>query len=275
MSATTGTGTSTGTATARVTGAGRGSVQRMRALGRAELTLLLRNKSALFVALVLPVALTFSMRQTMPEDQLAKSGLSLGAAILPGSIGMALIFAVYSTLLGVYVARREELVLKRLRTGQASEPEILAAAALPSVAIGLIQAVVLMVGGAVVMNLGAPDRPDLLVAGLVLGLPMMVVLAVATAAVTRTTEMAQITAMPLMMVSLIGSGMFVPLEILPDRVADVCRLLPLSPVTDLLRGGWTGQLDAVGTLRALGTAVLWIALGVFAVRRWFRWEPRH
>ncbi|MFG3253717.1 ABC transporter permease [Streptomyces sp. NPDC048172] len=253
----------------------RASANRMLALGRAELTLLLRNKAALFVALTLPIGLTFSMKQTMPKDQLAENGLSLGTAVLPGSIGMVLIFAVYSNLLGVYVARREELVLKRLRTGQASEPEILAAAALPAVGIGLVQAVVLMVGGSVVMDLGAPERPDLMIAGLMLGLPMMVVLAVATAAMTRTTEMAQLTAMPLMMVSLIGSGMFVPLEILPDRVADICRLLPLTPVVDLLRAGWTGQLDAADTLRALGTAVLWIALGVFAVRRWFRWEPRH
>ncbi|GAA2070788.1 ABC transporter permease [Streptomyces albiaxialis] len=253
---------------------GRASANRMLALGRAELTLLLRNKAALFVALTLPIGLTFSMKQTMPKDQLAENGLSLGTAVLPGSIGMVLIFAVYSNLLGVYVARREELVLKRLRTGQASEPEILAAAALPAVGIGLIQAVVLVIGGSVVMDVGTPERPDLIVAGLVLGLPMMVVLAVATAALTRTTEMAQLTAMPLMMVSLIGSGMFVPLEILPDRVADICRLLPLTPVTDLLRGGWTGELGGMDTMRALGTAVLWIALGVFAVRRWFRWEPR-
>ncbi|MGH3324906.1 MAG: ABC transporter permease, partial [Streptomyces sp.] len=28
------------------------------------------------------------------------------------------------------------------------------------------------------------------------------------------------------------------------------------------------------TARALGVAVLWTVLAVFAVRRWFRWEPR-
>ncbi|NGO70176.1 ABC transporter permease [Streptomyces boncukensis] len=250
------------------------SMRRMRALGRAEMTLLARSRAALFVALALPVALTVSLQRMVPTDRVEDAGLSVGTAVLPGSVGLVLLFAVYTNLMGVYVARREELVLKRLRTGQAREPEILGAAALPAAAVGLAQAVVLMAGGAVALDVGAPERPDLLVAGLVLGVALMAVLAAVTAMVTRTTELAQLTGMPLMLVSLVGSGMFIPLEIAPDQVAAVCRALPLTPVMDLLRGGWTGRLGVAETLRALVTALSWIALGVFAVRRWFRWEPR-
>lgn len=248
--------------------------RRMAALGRAELTLLVRNKSALFIALALPLFLTFSIRQGLQNVDLSSTGLSMATVLLPGSVGMVLIFAVHSNLVGVYVARREELVLKRLRTGQASDPEILTAASLPAVTVGAVQALVLMVGGALVLDVAAPARPDLLVAGFVLGTAMMVALAAATAGVTRTAEMAQLTGMPLMLISFFGSGMFIPLEVLPDRMADVCQWLPMSPVIELLRGGWTGELGTGGTLRALGAAVVWTVLGIVAVRRWFRWEPR-
>jgi ABC-2 type transport system permease protein len=73
---------------------------------------------------------------------------------------------------------------------------------------------------------------------------------------------------------MIFSGMFVPLEILPDRVASACELLPLTPVITLVRGGWTGGLSASEALGAVLVALVWTVGGVFAVRRWFRWEPR-
>lgn len=82
------------------------------------------------------------------------------------------------------------------------------------------------------------------------------------------------TAMPLTLVSLVGSGTFIPLEVLPDGMASFCELLPLTPVITLIRGGWTGHLSAHDTVGALVTAVAWTVIAVFAVRRWFRWEPR-
>lgn len=250
------------------------STRRVRALARAELTLLIRNRSALVVALFVPVALTLSIKTAMDNTDLSGTGLSLGTVVMPGAVGMALLFAVYSNLVGVYVARREELVLKRLRTGEADDLEILGATALPSVVIAAVQSVLMLTGGALLLDMGAPPRLDLLAAGLVLGLLMMPALAAASAALTRTTELAQLTPMPLMMVTFAGSGVFVPLEVFPDRLAEVCHWLPMSPVMDLLRGAWTEQLSGAETLRALAVAVAWTLLGCYAVRKRFRWEPR-
>jgi ABC-2 type transport system permease protein len=177
-------------------------------------------------------------------------------------------------LVGTFVVRREELVLKRLRTGELRDVEILAGSALPAALTGLVQCLLLTAGCTVLLDLSAPSAPQLAVAGLLLGLVMCAALAAATAAVTRTGESAQATPMPLLLVSMMGSGMFVPLELLPDRLASVCELLPLTPVVTLVRGGWTGDLSAYEALGALATAVVWIVIAVFAVRRWFRWEPR-
>ncbi|MFG2655434.1 ABC transporter permease [Streptomyces sp. NPDC048425] len=256
-------------ATAGTTAAGR-----RRALARAELTLIGRSKGTLFTAVFVPLVLPFSVRSSIDSMDLKGAGLTVGSVLLPSAIGFSLLFAVYSALVGVYAARREELVLKRLRTGELRDAEILAGAAVPSVAIGLAQSLVLVAACTAFLDVRAPRAPYYAVLGLLLGLVMWPALAAVTASFSRSVESAQVAAMPLLLLSMLGSGTVVPLEVMPDRLASVCELLPLTPVITLVRGGWTGDLSAYDALGAVATAVAWTVLAVFAVRRWFRWEPR-
>ncbi|MBQ0847633.1 ABC transporter permease [Streptomyces sp. BH-SS-21] len=250
------------------------AVGRMTSLARAELTLLSRSRATFFAAVFVPLILPLSLRSTVEDMDLKGSGLSVGSVILPSAVGFSLLFAVYSSLVSVYAARREELVLKRLRTGELRDAEILMGAAVPSVLIGLVQSLVLTFACAALMDVGTPEAPLLAVLGLLLGLVMWPALAAVTASFSRSVEGAQVAAMPLLLVSMIGSGTVVPFEVMPDRLAAVCELLPLSPVITLIRGGWAGNLSAYETLGALATALAWIVLAVFAVHKWFRWEPR-
>ncbi|MFG2789201.1 ABC transporter permease [Streptomyces sp. NPDC048419] len=248
--------------------------RRLKALARAELTLLGRNRGALVTALLVPLALPFSVRPALDQIDLKAEGLSIGTVMLTAAIGFSFLFAVYTSLVSAYVARREELVLKRLRTGELGDPEILSGTALPAVCIGLAQALVLSVCCVVLLDAGAPRAVYLTVLGVLAGLVLCAALAAVTATLTRTVESAQITALPLVLVSMVGSGIAIPTEVLPDRLASVCELLPLSPAIRLVRGGWTGQLSGYEVLGAVATTVAWTVLAVFAVRRWFRWEPR-
>ncbi|MEV6568024.1 ABC transporter permease [Streptomyces kronopolitis] len=251
-----------------------GSAGRLLSLGRAEWTLLARNKSALSTSLALPVAMAFAMKGAAGHVGPAGSGLSPETLLLPAALGYVLLFAVYSTLTGAYVARREELVLKRLRTGEPADREILAGTALPFVVLGLVQCAVLVVLGDVVLHAGPPRAPLSLVAGVLLGTVLVVALAAACSSLAGSTEAAQLVVLPLMLLSMAGSGIVAPLEAFPGRVATVLELLPLSPVMELIRAGWTGGADAGRTLSHLAVAAVWIALALVAVRRWFRWEPR-
>lgn len=248
---------------------------RLRALGRAELTLLLRNRAALFTALLLPIGMTLAVRSGVQGMDLSGTGLTVGTVLLPGAIGFVLLFGVYVNLVSTYVVRREELVLKRLRTGEAGDTEILLGAALPAIVIAVTQCALLLAGGALLLDLSAPEQAGLLVLGLLLGLALMVAAAAATAIVTKGTEAAQLTPMPLMMLSFGLSGVFVPLDIMADRLADFAAWLPMTPVMELVRGGWTGELSAAEALRATALAASWVGIALWAVRRRFRWEPRH
>ncbi|MCX5196435.1 ABC transporter permease [Streptomyces sp. NBC_00249] len=243
---------------------------RLTALGRSELTLLVRNRAALSVALMMPALMVFVLRSTLSGDTAA----SVAEATLTGGIGMVLILVVYMNLVSAYVARREELVLKRLRTGEAGDLEILAGTALPAAVIALGQIAVLALAGAAALDAPMPDNPLLLAGAVLAALPVLAGLAAVTSAFTRNVESAGITTLPLFLLTALGSGLFLPLDVLPDAVADACELLPLSGVMALVRAAWTGGATGGELLTAALTTLAWIMVTVFAVQRWFRWEPR-
>ncbi|MFF0745631.1 ABC transporter permease [Streptomyces sp. NPDC004111] len=259
----------TGNAAPTTTAAGR-----MKALARTELALLTRNKAGLVMALVLPLALTFTTWTTAKGMDLGKAGLSLGSMVIPTAVAYVLIFTVYTTLVGTYVTRREELVLKRLRTGEPGDIEILTGTSIAALATGLIQGLVLLVLGAVVLDAEMPSNPLFVAVGILLGVALATLLAMATSAFTRSTESSQLTIAPIMLISMFGSGLAFPLESLPDKVASICHLLPFSPVVELMRGGWSGNLTWSGGMGAMAVAAAWIVLSVYAVQKRFRWEPR-
>ncbi|MGP3969548.1 ABC transporter permease [Streptomyces sp. 6N223] len=252
----------------------RTAADRMSALGRAELTLLLRSRASLVTAVIMPSTMAFAMRGMVEELDLGGTGLSVATVMLPAALATALLFSVYTYLVGVYVLRREGLVLKRLRTGEVRDGEILAGCALPAFLMAVVQSLLLAAGMTAFLDADAPAAPHLAVLGLLLGVAMTVAGAALTAAFTRTAESAQLTFLPFLLVTMAGSGVFAPREVMPDAMADGAAWLPFSPVMDLLRGGWTGDLAGTDQVRATLLALAWTCLAVLAVRRWFRWGPR-
>jgi len=254
--------------------------RRIRSVGRAELRLFWRNRTALFNALGMPVAVIGAVATA----QFDAGPLSSHAFLVTAMLGFVLLAAVYYNLVTTYVARREESVLKRLRTGELTDAEVLAGLAGPSITVAIVQIAGYVGAGAAILGLPAPVNAPVLALGVLGGVGVFVLLAAATAAFTRTVETAQVTTLPIVLACMFGSGLAVPLELLPGPVAGVLRLLPLTPVAELIRLGWLGTAgegaprDFVGVFGAaavpVGILAAWVVLGTVAVRRWFRWEPR-
>jgi ABC-2 type transport system permease protein len=258
----------------------RASVRRMRALGRAELKLLWRNRTALAYALLLPpLAFLFAGQ----SDAFA-IGDGVGAMIVTAVAVLAIGMAVYYNLVTAYVGRREEFVLKRLRTGELSDGEILAGTALPSLVLAWVQVVVAVGVAVAIGELPVPANALLVVLAMVVGSLVFPLLAAATSALTRTVEMAQVTTTPVLLVPLVLCGLFAPVRELPTGFSQVAQVMPLTPVVDLMRLGFLGlnqageRLDTMATFAAavpsLAVGGGWVLIGVWATRRWFRWEPR-
>ncbi|WP_327067934.1 ABC transporter permease [Kitasatospora sp. NBC_01250] len=254
------------------------------ALARTELLLLRRNRTALLTAVFMPIALVGALHSILTAQRGHLAGVSMSAALLLNLTVVSLVFGVYYNLTAAYVARRGELVLKRLRTGELTDAEILGGTAVPSVLLSGLQIVLMAVGIAALAGLPAPVNPVLVLLGLLLALGVLVPLAALTSAVTRTVETSGFTTLPVVLITMAGSGLLVPFSVFPGWLADLGRRLPATPALELLRIGWLGGDGSAPATSLAGTwqpalpyllsALVWIAIGCWAAHRWFRWEPR-
>jgi ABC-2 type transport system permease protein len=254
----------------------------MTALAWSEGLLLRRNPLALLIAIGLPIGTVLGLRSS--AELTAIVGADQGAAIVTAVTAVALNLFIYYHLVSALVARREELVLKRLRTGEATDLQILAGTATPALAVAWAQVLLASLVSAVLFGVPAPVNLLLVVLALTLGSLVFVLLATATTGLTRTVEMAQLTTTPMLVIPLTFSGLYLPLSELPELQGQLARFLPLTPVVELLRLGLSGTthdgstVDLAGSFGPAVQPVLvllaWAAVGALATRRWFRWEPR-
>ncbi|MDN4172338.1 ABC transporter permease [Nocardioides sp. SOB77] len=254
------------------------SLSRTAGLARANATLVLRNRLTLIYGVVLPL---LPLGLLLVGDSGSEGSGGAGAAAIVTALMMAALFPVFYNLLSQLVTRRDELVLKRLRTGESTDAEIITSLALPGFAVALATAVV-AVPLAIAFGQDAPLNPLLYAVTVVVTLLMFAAFALWTAAWTRNAEAAQITSMPVILLAVLGQVAIG----FPDEVRRFTDLTPGAAMTDLVRVSWFGMetgstaqtLDLGGTWAAAGRPMLvlvaWAVLAAYLARRSMRWEPR-
>jgi ABC-2 type transport system permease protein len=255
----------------------RGSARRIGALSRAEAVLLRRNPMALLTALGTPL-IGVVLLNAFP----ASGSVPLpGASVVVTVTAFALLFPLYYNLVTTLVARREQLVLKRLRSSECTDTEILIGAGAPAMTIAWGQTIIGVVVASLVLGMALPVNPALVIGAVLLGTVVFLLLAAASTAMTRTVEMAQLSTMPVVLVSMILGGLFPP-AMLPGPLPWVAEFLPLTQVVDLMWLGLTGTTrdgtGGGGSFSGIVAALLilgaWVAAGVLARPHFMRWEPR-
>ncbi|GAB10872.1 putative ABC transporter permease protein [Gordonia araii NBRC 100433] len=253
---------------------------RFGSLAKAEWLQFRRNKTLVVTGVLFPIATPLAWHfigkgTTADAAALATSTLETFAL-------MALVFVQYYSVLSMVTTRRGEGVLKRLRTGESTDREILSAPAVPGLILTLIGAVVV---GAVVYATGAPApvNPLAFVLALAGGAVVFTLLALATSVFTKNAEAAQITSMPVMVLAIVGLGSI--RSVLPDRLGTIADWTPFAAVSDLIGLGAAGTPLAGGEPlrfaesfadfgRPLVTLGLWAAIAFFVVYKRFRWDDR-
>jgi ABC-2 type transport system permease protein len=194
-----------------------GTTRRIVALARAEALLLRRNPMALFNAFVVPAALVLFVRSGLPPDSAERlSGATIVTSLTAFTL-LSVVSVVYLNFVTAMVARREVLVLKRLRTGESSDAEILAGTAAPAVAIAWGQILIGLFAAVTGFGLRMPTNPALVVAAIMLGTAVFGLLASVSTVLTRTVEMAQVITMPVLLAWLLLRGLMFPLMEYPSR----------------------------------------------------------
>jgi ABC-2 type transport system permease protein len=255
------------------------SVRRTASLTRWNAVLLSRNRLALFYAAVLPL---------LPLGLLftgERGSASVGAGAVVTMFLVVALFPVYYNVLAQFVSRRDELVLKRMRTGESRDAELLASIALPGAMTALIlSAIAIPISAALGQDL--PVNPVLYAATAVLAIAMFTAFAYWTAAWTRNAEAAQLTSMPIIIVASLGP-LTSAIPAMSDQLRDFLSLTPGAAMSDLVRLGWFGfdgptaneatlsfaetWSQATGPLLVMAA---WTYVAVMLARRSMRWEPR-
>jgi len=252
------------------------SLRRLAAQTALELRLLLRNGENLLVTLGIPTGMLvfFSLVDVLPtEHEPAVEFLA------PGVLALAIMGAAMVSL-GISTGfERHYLVLKRLGATPLRRGELVAAKGLSILAVELVQVVVVL---GVAQALGW--RPAAGATGIgaavlavLLGTAAFAGIGLAMAGRLRAVGTLALVNALFLLLMLLG-GMVFSLDVLPDVVASLARLLPSAALADSLRSALgSAHAGAVGSApgvdgTALGVLAAW-ALGAPALAaRLFRWS---
>ncbi|MEH0974024.1 ABC transporter permease [Micromonospora sp. CPCC 205546] len=251
----------------------------MAAMLKMELLALRRNWTATAMSVVTPLMIAILLVSEYGGQ--AVPGVRRVVSITT----LIMVFLVHHHLTTVYAARRQELVLKRLRAGLASDRTILLGTASSTVAIFLAQFVVLAAYAVLVLGLPMPKNPLVMAVALLFGSAIMAAFSAALSAITRSSEAAMLTTLPTVVIFLATPGALLPLGALPESLERVLWFLPNGPFTEVMRVGWLARTDEgqalsfagtlVETLPSFGVLLAWLVVSLLVAGRYFRWEPRH
>lgn len=255
------------------------SLKRTLNLARWNAVLLTRNRLAFLYGAVLPLLPLLLLFTGDRGDAGVGGGAIVTLFLVTG------LFPVYYNVLSQFVNRRDELVLKRMRTGETRDAEIILSTALPG-AINALILIAVAVPIAAVLGQDLPLNPVLYAAGAILAVVMFTAFAYWTAAWTRSAEAAQLTSLPIILIASIGPlGTSVPG--MSDGLRNLLDLTPGAAMNELIRVGWFGfdgptstdtTLSLADTWSQAGSPLLvmvaWTAIAISLARRSMRWEPR-
>ncbi|MFI7447170.1 ABC transporter permease [Nonomuraea sp. NPDC049714] len=222
-----------------------------------------RDRTMLFASVVTPVGLAVGLPVLMRNVR--PGNLADVAQLFHGLLAVLLAITAFMNIVVALTSRRDQLVLKRLRTTRLTDGQILAGQIASTVTqtVGLI--LLSMVAVRFLADVPFPPDPLLFGAAIVAGSAVMALLGAAyTAAISRA-ELAAAYTVPVFLLAGIGAGAMGPIP-LPSFVRTALDLLPTTAV-----------VDAISTGAVAGPALnlaCWAAVGAVALRLWFRWEPR-
>jgi len=234
-------------------------------IARAELRMLWRNKVVAACAVLMPLA--FAVLLIVMRDRFGGAGGTIAALQIIVMAG----FGVYITATTTLAARRQTLLLKRLRSTAIADAGILGGLLVPVVVLNVVQ--LLIVLAAVVATGEFPVNGWLVAVHVAAVEAMFLALALATWGLTGTPEQAQITTMPVFILAL-GAAMWITLTGSRSQVA-LQRSLPGGASVEAIVGAWSGTVPGTQGLLLTLPTLAWALVALLAAIRLFRWEPRH
>ncbi|MDP9845333.1 ABC transporter permease [Streptosporangium lutulentum] len=236
-----------------------------------------RDKVALSTSVTLSLGLGIGLPFLMDRVRPGNPEFLLNQHL--GVLAMILVIATLNQIAVTLTARRDQLVLKRMRTTGLSDRDILGGEIGNLVVQTTLLTGVVSVALYSLTDLPVPRNPLLYLVFVVAGATVLCLLGAAITAIIPRTEVSAVMTMPFFLLAGFGAGGFGPLlEMLPGWAGTVFGLLPTAAVVEVARVAYAADGTIVGDLRAAAPPALnlaiWAVIGIVVIIRWFRWETR-
>jgi ABC-2 type transport system permease protein len=243
------------------------------ALTWLEIKIFVREPLGVFGSVFVPVFMFVILGRSFGRDLTAGPGGSRGLVGADLVVFAALLIAISAvlSLVTIIAIYREGGILKRLRATPLRPLTILAAHVLVKLLFTATTLVLSLLLGRGYLAVNVPIPWGAFTAATLVSTLSILSLGFVLASVAPTARFAQPIG-TIVLYPMIGiSGLFVPLERMPQGLRFFARLTPASYSVSLMRGAWHGEswLSHGGDL--IGLALVAAACTALAVR-WFRWE---
>jgi ABC-2 type transport system permease protein len=238
---------------------------------RYEMRLYSRSRELAFFTFLLPMILFLLLGFAYGDEEL--QGVKGSDYLMIGTLGYGVVATAFAGLTIVIVIRREEGILKRLRSTPLPAPTYLIAVLVATMVAFLVQAVVIVAVGMVAFGASFPSHLFSFVLSLILGAAAFAALGVGLTGVIKRAEGASAVVNAIYFPMLFISGSFFERDTFPDFLQAVAAVLPLTYFIDLVFGVvYEGDQiwDRPGDIAVI--AAWGLAGALFAARR-FRWTP--
>jgi len=239
---------------------------------RAEQLVFWRSRQAAIFIFIFPIML-FLLLGSVYEGR-TDEGWELSDVLLVGLIGYGAANTAFAGLAITLVIRREDGLLKRLRGTPLPAPVYGLAVLASTLAIFLVQVLVLIGIGEALFGAHFPERPFSLLLAVVFGALAFAGLGVGAAALIHSAEGASAVVNVIVLPMAFLSGAFGPTRSLPQALETLGDVLPLKHLLDVLRGIYLENEHALAHPGSLAVVAAWGLVGVAVGVRRFGWEPR-
>jgi ABC-2 type transport system permease protein len=191
---------------------------------------------------------------------------------LPGILGMSLMQTGLFGTAPVLVAMREQQILRRLGATPLPRSILLASQVMMRLTIGFAQMAVIIGIGILGFGMNIEQSPLLLIGFVVLGALAFVAMGYMIAGLAKTQDAVNGISSLLNFPMMFLSGIFFPIEVMPEWLRPVVSIIPLTYLGDALRQIIVGAPPAYPLLLDAGVLVgCMVVCGLMALR-FFRWE---
>jgi ABC-2 type transport system permease protein len=238
---------------------------------RYQLRLYSRSRELAFFTFLLPMVLYLLLGFAYGDQDI--QGVKGSDYLMTGTLGYGVIATAFAGLAIVIVLRREEGILKRLRSTPLPAPVYLSAVLSTTMLAYLLQAVCIVAVGMLAFGASFPSHLLSLVLSLLLGAGAFAALGIGLTGLVKRSEGASAVVNAIYLPMLFLSGSFFESTNFPQALQAVADVLPLTFFIKLVFNVvWKGDQiwDRPGDVAAL---LAWGLLGVVVAVRRFRWTP--